>query len=184
MIVNPAHAFGPGDPGRSSHDAGAPVHAPSDPAYVEGTLNVVGVQDVARGHLLADERGTVGERYHFQQSEFHHGPLFADLGRLSRVEPPALKLPLPVALAAGGQRVGGIAVPTPVEARTASLNWAFVNRKAKRELGWKTSPHEDCLEETVAWYRGRDGVRVSRPGARQPVPLRLVGGALRRVGRL
>lgn len=127
----------------------------------------------------------MGERYILSNRNFtmdRH--LFADLGRLSRVEPPALKLPLPVALAlaAGGQRVGGIAVPTPVEARTASLNWAFVNRKAKRELGWKTSPHEDCLEETVAWYRGRDGVRVSRPGARQPVPLRLVGGALRRVG--
>lgn len=88
------------------------------------------------------------------------------------MEPPALKLPLPVALAlaAGGQRVGGIAVPTPVEARTASLNWAFVNRKAKRELGWKTSPHEDCLEETVAWYRGRDGVRVrgQAPASRYP----------------
>ena len=44
-------------------------------------------------------------------------------------------------------------LPTPVEVRATSLNWSFSNRKAKRELGWRTSPHEDCLEETIEWYR-------------------------------
>lgn len=184
VIVNPAHVFGPGDPGRSSTTLVRRFMRRQIPAYVDGTLNVVGVQDVARGHLLADERGAVGERYILSNRNFTMDRLFADLGRLSGVEPPAVKLPLPVALAlaAGGQRLRGIEVPTPVEVRTASLNWSFVNRKAKRELGWKTSPHEDCLEETVAWYRGRDGVRVSRPGTRQPVALRFAGGVLRRAG--
>jgi hypothetical protein len=62
------------------------------------------------------------------------------------------------------------------------LNWAFRNAKAKRELGWTTSPHEDCLEATIAWYRERDGDRLAPPGARQPLGLRVAAAALRRTG--
>jgi hypothetical protein len=61
------------------------------------------------------------------------------------------------------------------------LNWAFVNTKARHELGWRPSPHEECLVETIAWYRERDGGRLAPAGARQPLPLRLTGGVLRRV---
>ncbi len=80
------------------------------------------------------------------------------------------------------ERIPGAAVPSPTEVPAASLNWAFVNRKAKRELGWTTSPHEDCHEETVAHYRERDADRIPPGGARQPVALRLAGGTLRRLG--
>ncbi len=73
-------------------------------------------------------------------------------------------------------------MPAPAEVRAASLNWAFVNRKAKRELGWRTAPHEDCLEETIEFYRERDGALIASPGARQPFALRIVGQTLRRVG--
>ena len=68
------------------------------PAYVDGGLNIVDVNDVARGHLLADERGSVGERYILGNRNYTFDRLFADLGRLSGVEPPALKLPPAVAL--------------------------------------------------------------------------------------
>jgi dihydroflavonol-4-reductase len=187
VIVNPAHVLGPGigphQPG-SSTTLVRRFMLRQIPAYVNGTLNVVGVQDVARGHLLADERGQVGERYILGNRNFTLDRLFADLGRLSGIEPPAIKLPLPVALtlSAAGGRVAGGAVPSPTEIRTASLNWAFVNRKAKRELGWRPSPHEDCLEETVAWYQEREADRLASAGARQPLALRVAGGALRRAG--
>jgi hypothetical protein len=62
-----------------------------------------------------------------------------------------------------------------------SLNWAYSNRKAKRELGWRTSPHEDALEDTIAWYREREGSRLAPPGARQPLIVRTAGGVLRRI---
>ncbi len=184
VIVNPAHVLGPGDPGRSSTALVRRFLRRQIPAYVDGTLNVVGVQDVARGHLLADERGTVGERYILGNRNFTLDRLFADLGRLSGVQPPAIKLPvgLAVALAGAGRRVAGESMPSPAEVRAASLNWAFVNRKAKRELGWRTSPHEDCLEETIEFYRERDGALIAPPGARQPFALRIAGGTLRRVG--
>ena len=165
VIVNPAHVLGPGDPGRSSTTLVRRFLRRQIPAYVDGTLNIVGVEDVARGHLLADERGAVGRALHPRQPQLHLDRLFADLGRLSGVEPPAVKLPLAVALALAGRparRIGADGMPTPIEIRAASLNWAFVNRKAKRELGWQTSPHEDCLEETIAWYRASRGCRAAR----------------------
>jgi dihydroflavonol-4-reductase len=184
VVVNPAHVLGPGDPGRSSTALVRRFLRREIPAYVEGTLNVVAVQDVARGHLLADERGRVGERYILGNRNFTMTRLFADLGRLSGVQPPALKLPVAAAmtLAAAAQRLGQTRLPTPVEVRAASLNWSFSNRKAKRELGWSTSPHEDCLEETIDWYRRRDGDALAPPGATQPLPLRVVGDAARRIG--
>jgi dihydroflavonol-4-reductase len=180
VIVNPAHTFGAGDPGRSSTALVRRFMRRQIPAYVDGTINVVGVQDVARGLLRADERGGIGERYILGNRNFTLTRLFADLGRLSGVEPPALKLPLTVALALSeaGRRIGGLALPSPMAIRTASLNWAFVNGKARRELGWRPSPHEDCLEETVEWYREWDGARVAPPGSRQPLALRVAGGAL------
>jgi dihydroflavonol-4-reductase len=183
VIVNPAHVMGAGDPGRSSTTLVQRFLRRQIPAYVDGTLNIVGVEDVARGHLLADDRGTVGERYILGNRNFTLDRLFADLGRLSGVEPPAVKLPLGVALAfaSGAQRLPGPRMPLPVEVRASSLNWAFSNAKAKRELGWKPSPHEDALEETIAWYRERDGSRLALPGARQPLPVRLAAGVLRRI---
>ncbi len=182
VIVNPAHVLGAGDPGRSSTVLVRRFLRRQIPAYVDGTLNIVGVRDVARAHLLADERGQVGERYILGNRNFTLDRLFADLARLSGVEPPALRLPLNVALAlarTAGQ-LPGLALPSATEIRAASLRWAFSSAKAKRELGWRTSPHEDCLEETITWYREREGSRLAAPGSRQPLPMRALGAALRR----
>jgi dihydroflavonol-4-reductase len=183
VIVNPAHVLGAGDPGRSSTVLVRSFLLHEIPAYVEGTLNIVGVQDVARGHVLADEAGRVGERYILGNRNFTLDRLFADLGRLSGVEPPAVKLPLAVALAlaSAGRGLPGVSLPSPTEIRASSLNWAFRNTKAKRELGWRPSPHEDCLEETIAWYRAREGKRLAPSGARQPLALRVTGAVLRRL---
>jgi dihydroflavonol-4-reductase len=183
VIVNPAHVLGPGDPGRSSTSIVRRFMRRQIPAYVDGTLNIVGVEDVARGHVLAAERGVVGERYILGNRNFTLDRLFADLGRLSGVEPPSIKLPLSVALALAraGQSIGGLSLPTPSEVRSASLNWAYTNTKARRELGWRPSPHEDCLEETIAWYRDHDGRALAPVGARQPLGLRVAAAALKRV---
>jgi dihydroflavonol-4-reductase len=183
VIVNPAHVLGAGDPGRSSTTLVRRFMRRQIPAYVDGTLNIVGVGDVARGHLLADERGRVGERYIFGNRNFTLDRLFADLARLSGVEPPAVKLPLPAALALArlGETLPWLSTATATEVRAASLNWAFSSKKAKRELGWSTSPHEECIESTVRWYRERERGPLAPYGARQPLPMRLVGGVLRRV---
>jgi dihydroflavonol-4-reductase len=182
VAVNPAHVLGAGDRGRSSTVLVRRFLRRQIPAYVDGTLNVVGVADVARGHLLADERGVPGQRYILGNRNFTLDRLFTDLARLSGVEPPSVKLPGSVALAMAqaGRWLPGAPVPSPAEVRAASLHWAFSSVKAKRELGWRTSPHEDCLEETIAWYREREGSTLAPPGARQPAALRLAGAVVRR----
>jgi len=184
VVVNPAHVLGRGDVNRSSTDFVRRFLARGIPAYVDGAVNVVDVEDVARGHLLADERGTVGERYILGNRNFTFERLLADLGRLSGVEPPALKLPLSVALAGAraAERLPGTPPVTEVELRLASMWWAFRSTKAKRELGWKPSHHEDTLQATIDWYREREGSVLSPPGTRQPFALRVGGGALRRAG--
>jgi dihydroflavonol-4-reductase len=181
VIVNPAHVFGRGDVNHSSTDIVRRFLRRSIPAYVDGALNIVDAEDVARGHLLADEKGQLGERYIFGNRNFTLDRLFADLGRLSGVEPPALKLPLPAALAFArvAESLPGRPPITVDEVRAASLWWAFRSNKAKRELGWKPAHHEDTLEATIGWYREREPERLSRPGARQPLALRAVGLAMR-----
>jgi dihydroflavonol-4-reductase len=181
VIVCPAHIFGRGDVNHSSTEIVRRFLRREIPAYVDGALNIVDVQDVARGQILADERGRPGERYILGNRNFTIDRLLADLGRLSGVEPPAVKLPLPaaLALARGFETLPGIPPITVTELRAVSLWWAFRSTKARRDLGWKPSHHEDTLEATIAWYREREPQRLRAPGARQPLVLRLAGGALR-----
>jgi dihydroflavonol-4-reductase len=184
VIVNPAHVFGRGDLYRSSTELVRRFLRREIPAYVDGALNIVDADDVARGHLLADERGATGERYILGNRNFTLDRLFADLGRLSGVEPPALKLPLPAALTLARtlEALPGRAPITTGEVRAASLWWAFRSTKAKRELGWNPSHHEDTLVSTIEWYREREPKRLRPPGTRQPLGLRLVGFGARSAG--
>ena len=184
VIVNPAHVMGKGDVYRSSTVLVRRFLRRQIPAYVDGALNVVDAEDVARGHLLADEVGKVGERYILGNRNFTLDRLFADLGRLSGVAPPAVKLPVPAALqlAHAAEALPGTPIVTVGEVRAASLWWAYRSTKAKRELGWKPSHHEDTLVDTIEWYRSREGDRMRAPGTRQPTVLRLTGFGLRQAG--
>jgi dihydroflavonol-4-reductase len=185
-VVNPCHVFGRGDVYRSSTDVVRRFLKRQIPAYVDGALNIVDAHDVAIGHLLAEERGRVGERYILGNRNFTLDRLFADLGRLSGVEPPALKLPVPaaLALAAALERAPGTAPITVPEVRAASLWWAFRSTKARRELGWRPAHHEDTLEATIDWYREREPDKLAPHGSRQPLALRVAGGTLRQTGSL
>jgi dihydroflavonol-4-reductase len=184
VIVNPAHVFGAGDRHRSSTELVRRFLSGSIPAYVDGALNIVDADDVARGHLLADERGEVGERYILGNRNFTLDRLFADLARLSGVEPPALKLPLAaaLALARAAELAPGRPAVTTVKVRASSLWWAFRSTKAKRELDWRPAHHEDTLQTTIDWYREREPARLKAPGTRQPLALRAAGLGLRTAG--
>ena len=186
VIVNPAHVFGRGDLYRSSTDVVRRFLMRRVPAYVNGALNIVDVEDVAAGHLAADENGVPGERYILGNRNYTLDRLFADLGRVSGVEPPALKLPLPaaVAFARAAEQLPGDPPVTEIEVRAAALWWTYRSTKAKRELGWSPGHHEDTMEATVNWYREREGSRLADPGARQALPFRVAGFALRQAGGL
>ena len=164
VIVCPAHVFGRGDLGPTSTGVVRRFLLRRIPAYVPGAINVVDVADVAAGHLLADERGTPGERYILGTRNYTWERLFAELSRLSGIEAPALELPVRVALALAEAGERG-PLPAPVstaEVRAAGHWWTCRSAKARRELGWTTRPHEDTVEETVRWWEERLGERLRR----------------------
>ena len=180
VVVNPGSVFGAGDPYGRATATVRRFMLGRVPAYVAGGLNVVDVGDVARGHLLAEERGRVGERYILGNRNYTLDRLYADLARLSGIEAPALKLSAPLALrlvqaaTAAGVETG----ITLTDVKVASQWWCYRNGKAKRELGWTTTPHEDTIEATVAWYRDREADRLARTPRSQPVPLKVAAAAL------
>jgi dihydroflavonol-4-reductase len=177
VVVNPAYVFGRGDLYGRTTSIVRRFMLGRISAYVPGALNVVDVNDVARGHVLADERGEPGERYILGNRNFTLDRLFADLARVSGCDPPALRLSPSVALRlaqAAGTR-GPISVQ---EVKLASQWWTYRNTKAKRELAWRPSPHEDTIEATVAWYRDRLG----RTAGTQPVQYKLAAAGLSVVG--
>ena len=185
VIVQPSHVLGEGDRLRSSTDVVRRFLLRRIPAFVDGAINVVDVEDVAAGHLLADEGGEPGERYILGNRNYTWERLFADLGRFSGVEPPAVRLPyeLALGLAEVAARAPGRPIVTPGEVRAAGRRWTYRSTKARRELGWTTRPHEETVERTVAWWRERLGDRAG-PGLRQPPHLRMAGFAVDRLSSL
>jgi dihydroflavonol-4-reductase len=180
VIVNPCFVLGPGGPTGSSNLLVRRFLLRQIPAYVDGGLNIVDVRDVAEGHLLAEKRGEVGERYILGGRNFSLDRLFADLARVAGVAPPPVKVPGWLANAAfeAGERIG-LPLPGSVdEVRSASHWWTYRSTKAKRDLGFTARPHEETLEETVAWQVEQLGERFGgRP--RSDLALKAVGGAVR-----
>ena len=180
VVANPAYVMGAGDVYGRATAVVRRFMLGRIPAYVPGGLNVVDVQDVARGVLLADERGDVGERYIFGNRNYSLDRLFADLSRLSGVEPPAMRLSPPVALrlTQAAEAAGIWTGFTSTDAKLASQWWCYRNGKAKRDLDWTTSPHEDAIEATVEWYREREHDRLARARRQQPLQLKAAAAAL------
>ena len=186
VCVNPCVVFGAGDVYRSSTSVVRRFLLGRIPAYVNGAINVVAVEDVARGHLLADKKGKPGERYILGNRNYTLDRLFADLSRLSGVEPPALKLSAgaALALARAAEAAPGKPPITVDEVKSASQWWTYRSTKAKRELGWSTAPHEEALEATIEWYIDREGDRFARSRRSQPMQYRLAAAAFGAVDRL
>jgi dihydroflavonol-4-reductase len=180
VIVNPTVVYGRGDVHGGSTGLVRRFLMGRIPVYTEGAVNVVDVKDVARGHVLADEKGEPGERYILGNRNYTWQRLFADLARLSGFEPPPLKLSPALALRMVEliERGPGRAPVSAMEVRSASHWWTYKNNKAKRELGWTTSPHEDTIEDTVNWYMERDGDRLARARRSQPFQYKLAARAI------
>jgi dihydroflavonol-4-reductase len=185
VIVNPSFVLGPDDPKGTSMALVRRFLLGRLPAYVDGGLNIVDVRDVAQGHLLADEKGQVGERYILAGRNFTLDRLFADFARISGREPP-VKLPgRPTALVVQVMEQVGLPLPvSPDEVRSATLWWTYRNTKARRELGFESRPHEETLEDAVRWQMDQLGDRVRTRRGPQDVALAAVAPLLRLGGRV
>jgi dihydroflavonol-4-reductase len=162
VIVNPSTPVGPGDikptpTGQLVLDAARGRM----PAYVDTGLNIVHVDDVAAGHLLAFERGRPGERYILGGEDMTLQTILAEIARLVGRTPPRIRLPyaavLPVAyLAEGFARVSGRSGRVTLEGvRMSRKRMYFSSGKAVSELGYRWRPPPEAFEAAVRWFRER-----------------------------
>ncbi|MBM3875273.1 MAG: NAD-dependent epimerase/dehydratase family protein [Verrucomicrobia bacterium] len=162
VIVNPSAPVGPRDV--KPTPTGKVIvdflnHAM--PAYLDTGLNWVHVRDVATGHILAAERGRVGERYILGSADgnWTMKQAFAALEELTGVRAPRMRIPYTVALAAAHvDEVVSTFTGRPPKAPLAGVRMArykmfFNPSKAVRELGLPQTPPRDALKDAVGWFR-------------------------------
>ena len=160
IIVNPSTPIGPGDV-KPTPTGQIVVDAASGrtPAYVDTGLNIVHVDDVARGHLQAFERGRVGERYILGGENMTLREILVAISRLTGRPAPRIRLPhaalLPVAgVSEAFARVTGRATRVTLEGvRMARKHMYFSSDKAVRELGYSWRAPASALEDAVRWFR-------------------------------
>jgi dihydroflavonol-4-reductase len=164
VIVNPSFVLGPDDPSPSgtSNALVRRLLLRRIPGYVDGAINIVDVRDVARGHLLADERGEDAERYLLTGRNFTLQRLFADLSRIAEVPTPPLRMHgrLVVAGVETMELIGAPLPTSPDEVRSGTQWFTYRNDKAREQLGWEPRPHEETLEDTVRWQLEELGGRA------------------------
>jgi len=129
------------------------------PAYIETGMNIVDVDDVAAGHLLAMEKGRLGERYILGCKNLMLKEVFDILSRLTGVKAPSLRLPrslvLPLAYINKWMAdVTGRPPRIPLEGvKMAKYRMHYDCSKAIRELGIPQTPPETALEKAVRWFK-------------------------------
>jgi dihydroflavonol-4-reductase len=130
------------------------------PAYVDTGLNIVAVEDVAQGHLLAQEKGQVGQRYILGGENLSLREILELLARICGRRMPRFPLPWIVALLVGymDQFVVGTILrrepSIPLEGVRMARHKMYVSsEKARRELGYNPRPAEEALHEAVDYFR-------------------------------
>jgi dihydroflavonol-4-reductase len=169
IIVNPSAPVGPRDvkptpTGRVIAD----FLNRAMPAYLDTGLNWVHVRDVAIGHILAAERGRLGERYILGNAEgnWTMKKAFDVLQELTGIPAPKVRIPYFMALGAAHvneaiSAVTGKAPKAPLAGvRMAKYKMFFNPAKAIRELGLPQTPPRQALADAVEWFRGNGYVKV------------------------
>jgi dihydroflavonol-4-reductase len=142
------------------------------PAVVDTGLNVVHVRDVAEGHLLAAERGRVGERYILGNQNMTLAEIMTELSHLTGLPAPRVRLPYAVAWTAGAVSTALATFIThrppavALEAvRMARRRMFFDAGKAVRELGLPQTPVRAAFQDAIAWFEEKG--LVPRPERRK-----------------
>ena len=161
VIVNPSTPVGPRDlrptpTGRMVLDA----ITGRMPAYVDTGLNIVHVDDVADGHLLAMQHGEVGQRYILGGENLFLRDILIRLAEMSGQRPPRVRLPhglvLPMAwISECWARLTNNDDPrlTVTGIKLARKLMFFSSDRARRELGYSPRPADDALRDAMVWFR-------------------------------
>ncbi len=162
VIASPSTPVGPGDvkptpTGQLVLDAAAGRM----PAYVDTGLNIVHVDDVAAGHLLAYAHGQAGERYILGGEDLSLRDILEQIAGIVGRKPPSIRLPyaavLPVAYVAEAvARLTGKSGRITLEGvRMSRKRMFFSSAKAARDLGYSFRPPHDAFRDAIDWFRAR-----------------------------
>jgi dihydroflavonol-4-reductase len=160
VVVNPGMPFGPRD--RAPTPTGQVVLRflkREVPALGAGSLSVVDVDDCAEGHVLAEEKGRVGERYILTGHDVTLRDLAERIGRIANVKVPKIALPKALGLRAAAameavaRRSGKEPLVTYKEAVFTASAPHFSNEKAVRELGFRVRPLDETLARAIDYFR-------------------------------
>lgn len=159
-IVNPSTPIGPRDvkptpTGRIILEAAAGRM----PAFVDTGLNMVHVDDVAAGHLLAFERGRIGDRYILGGQNASLADILATVSHETGRSQPRIRIPraavMPLAYLteAIAQFTGKEPMLTRDGLKMSKNKMFFSSAKAERELGYKARPYAEGVRDAIAWFR-------------------------------
>jgi dihydroflavonol-4-reductase len=175
VVVNPAAPVGPRDikptpTGKMIRDAAAG----KVPAYIDTGLNIVHVDDVAQGHVLALEKGRVGERYVLGAENMLLKDILALVCDVVHRRPPFIRLPealvWPAALVM--EKLAGLTGIEPMMTRDhlkmARKKMFYSSAKATAELGYQPRPVRTAVEDAVAWFRSNGMLPASSDGTPPP----------------
>ena len=130
------------------------------PAYIDTGLNLIDVVDCARGHILAEEKGRLGERYILGNKNMSLKEILLALETLTGLKAPRIKMPYWVAYAAGVacEWASDNITHQPPSVPLAGVKMAkyfmyFDPSKAIRELGLPQNPVENALGQAVHWFK-------------------------------
>ncbi len=170
VLVLPTTPVGPGD--RGPTPTGRTVVDFLNgrmPAYVDTTLNIVDVDDVAAAHLAAAERGRQGRSYIVGGENLPLRDVLASLGATTGLPVPTRQVPRQVALVAAHlsglieDRLLGRPPSVPLEgARMSTTHMAFDDRRARDELGHRSRPAAEALARAARWFADHGYVRPER----------------------
>src|SRR5580693_1754028 len=139
------------------------------PAFVDTTLNVVHVDDLAAGHLLALERGDTGRSYIVGGENMGMGPFLAGLAAVTGLPAPRLQVPRALALGVGAlsQLVEGrIMKREPFAAleaaRMSTTNMMFTDARARQELRYSSRPASEAMTDAARWFAEHGYVNPKR----------------------
>ena len=160
VIVNPSTPIGPRDI-KPTPTGRIIVEAATGrvPAFLDTGLNLAHVEDVAEGHLLALEKGQIGESYILGGQNVSLKEMLTIICELVGRKAPRLQLPrrplFPLAMMAEAiaQVTGKEPFLTRDALRMAGHHMFFTSARAERELGYHARPHRVALEDALAWYR-------------------------------
>ena len=170
VAILPGFILGPRfwKPSESVHQVAQFVNQGS-PIYFDGGFGVVDVEDVARGGILAMEKGRSGERYIVSGENVTVKGLFDVMAALTGLKAPSLRLPVPVlrVVAGGLELAGRLTGKRPMIDRSQVDEFAgkygyFDSRKAERELGYTHRSARETVGRTIAWLVDRGFVPEGR----------------------